>query len=279
MNIFDWLKPFARKTEQALVKNAPHILMGLGTGCSISALISAVKAAPEASRAVGEKRHEKACEERKRTGEDIIPLRKLTLKEWILAVWKYYGPAAAMELLALVCFWSAHGIDIHRQAVLSGLCATAEQALREYQRKVQQMIGEKAEKEVKNAVVQDRVDANPPPQNTVILSEDADLWCIIDGQYFRSSYLKIKEAQNDANHEMIQHMYISKADLFWLLDPAHQHLKPTATDGQVGWNVDEMLVLDIDTAMGPDHRPILSIAFRTKDGYPYPPQPGFSRML
>ena len=74
-------------------------------------------------------------------------------------------------------------------------------------------------------------------------------------------------------------MYISKADLFWLLDPRHEHLKPTGTDGQVGWNVDEMLVLDIDTAMGPDHKPILSIAFRTKDGYPYPPKPGFSRML
>lgn len=279
MNILAWLKPFARKTEQALVRNAPHLLMGLGTGCSISALIFAAKVAPEASRAVMEKRMEKAAGEMKETGENTAPLRKLTFKEWLQAVAKYYGPAAAMELLALICFWSAHGIDIHRQAVLSGLCATAEQALQEYQREVKRLIGEKAEKEVKNAVAQERVDRNPPPQNTVILSEDADLWCIIDGQYFRSSYLKIKEAQNDANHEMIQHMYISKADLFWLLDPSHQYLKPTATDGQVGWNVDEMLVLDIDTAMGPDHKPILSIAFRTKDGYPYPPEPGFSRML
>ena len=247
--------------------------MGIGTTAGISAVIFAAKATPAAMDA------RRQAKRAKNENDDGVYVVELTPAETFEACWKHYIPAASMELLSLFCFWAAHGIDIRRQAVLSGLCATAEQALQEYQRKVQQLIGEKAEKEVRNAVAQDRVDALPPPQNTVILPEDTELWCIIDNQYFRSSYLKIKEVQNDANHHMIQHMYISRSELYWLLDPQKQYLRTTGTDGQVGWNVDEMLILDIDTAMGPDHKPILSVSYRTKDGFPYPPEPGFSRML
>lgn len=279
---FQWVKPMVLKGEQFLVRNASHILMALGTTGMATTVIFAAQAAPKAEHEVMMKRLSKTSDTMIEGGNKMKEqeeLAKLTVPEWIKACGKIYIPTVGMGLFSLMCFWGAHGIDMRRQAILAGLYATAEQALQEYQRKVTELIGTKAEKEVKNAIAQDKVDALPPPRETVILSDDSDLWCIIDSQYFRSSYLKIKEAQNDANHEMIQHMYISQSDLYWLLDPERKYLKPGPNSAQIGWNVDEMLYLDVDTAMGPDHKPILSVNYRTKDGFDYAPQAGYSRML
>lgn len=284
---FGWVKSMFLNVRQLGVKNISHILMTVGTGCSLSALISAIRSAPKALDEWKEKKMAKAVEKYKdkmSSNEiwDCIDIGDLkdcnpTVVETIKACWKTMGPAVALEILAFICFWSAHGIDIRRQAVLAGLCTTAEEALREYQKKVQDMISKDAEKEVRNAIAQDNVDKLPPPSNTVILDGDTDTWFVVDGQYLKTSYLKIKDAQNDANHEMIQNMYISRADVHWLLDPEKKYLKPDKDDGMVGWNVDSMLVLDIDWGSGPDHKPVGFIKYRDKDGFDYPPTPTFCK--
>lgn len=261
MNILAVLKPFLKKSGQFVVKNAPHILMGVGTTASIWALIFAIKAAPNAKKAADDAECQK-------------------FQEYVKVYAQYYGPAAAMELLSLICFWAAHGIDIRRQAVLSGLCATAEQALQEYQRKVRQLLGDKAEKEIRNDIAQDTVDRNPVPANTTYyLDGSTERWFIYRNQRFRSTYQRIKDAQNDANHEMIQHMYISEQEVMWLLDPTRQYLKPDNDSGQVGWSVDEMMVFEIDWGSDPNHEPVGVVTVYNKDGQRYDPSPGFSRLM
>lgn len=279
-----WVKPFLFRSKQFAVKNAPGILMGMGTVGTITSLIFAVKATPAAwnahADAVVEKTAKKLEKDQAET-EWLITAgkekeEKLTIPETIKACGRFYIPAVGLELFSLGCFWGAHGINVRRQAILAGLYSTAEEALREYQRKVQESLGKETSKAIQESIAQDKVDRNPPPQNTVILNDDVDMWCLIDGQYFRSSYLKIKEAQNDANHEMIQHMYISQQDLYWLLDPERRYLKGNGNSGLIGWNVDDLLYLDIDSVLGPDHKPCLSITYKTKDGFEYMPQPGFN---
>ena len=279
MNILTWFKSLQRFA----VKNAPHLLMGTATAASISALIFAVKATPDAKEAKDAAFHAKLME---KTGKlSLIDPEeeakyKLTIPELIKACSKYYGPAAAMELLALVCFWAAHGIDIRRQAVLSGLCATMEQALQEYQRKVQQMLGDKAEKEVRQEIAQDKVSQLPAPPRA---NDDAppgctDRWCVImkggmASPYFKSNYIKIKDAQNQINPEMIANMYASEADLYWLLDPEHKWLKVDGYSGQLGWDVDRMLELEVHECDGPDHEPLYVINYKDKYGCDYFPTP------
>lgn len=301
MNILTWFKSLQRFA----VKNAPHLLMGTATAASISALIFAVKATPKACIAKQEEQFAKARDiySGNRPGKLEPPnhgakmfhngsfyttdgtlvefsVPELTIPELIKACAKYYAPAAAMELLALVCFWAAHGIDIRRQAVLSGLCATAEQALQEYQRKVQQMLGDKAEKQVRQEIAQDNASKLPPMPRA---NDDAppgctDRWCVImkggvASPYFKSNYIKIKDAQNEINHEMIANMYASEADLYWLLDPEHKWLKVDGYSGQLGWDVDRMLELEVHECDGPDHEPIYIINYKDKYGSDYFPTP------
>lgn len=285
-----WLRPFVRRVERTMIKNAPHILMGVGTTATISALIFAVKATPTALEEIEVARKEKTRklieESVQETGQAVVPrVTKLSIPETIKACGKFYIPAFGMEVLALACFWGAHGIDIRRQAVLSGLCATAEEALREYQHKAQELIGEKGEREVRNAIAQDRADRLPaPPDENPLPPGSKDNWCVISygerktSPYFLSSYAKIKDAQNDLNHQMISEMYATESDLFWLLDPEKRWLKTFGHSGEVGWTVDRMLVLEVTETDGPDHERVYVISYKDKDGCDYLPQPGFSKM-
>ena len=263
-----WLKPLLGRTRQALIKNAPHILMALGTTGSATAVIFAAKAAPAAREAKNEAMAEKAG-----TGA----CEKLTMVEWLKACGKFYIPAVGMEVFSLMCFWGAHGIDVKRQAVLAGLYSTAEAAMQEYQKKVVDMIGKDGEAEIRKSIAQDHVEALPA-QTTVILPGDTDMWCLFDNQMFRSNYLHIKESENDANHEMIQNMYISKAELMWMLDPDRKYLKPGPNDGQVGWSLDRLIHLNVESVLGENHQPVLVVTVTDKNGLDYPPEAGFSML-
>lgn len=270
MNV-GWVRPLLIRGRQWAVKNAPHILMGMGTGGSITALIFAVKAAPAAQKRLQEAKH------LKNEQDNGIYVVDLTLWEKIKAAAPAFVPAGLVEFLALTCFWGAHGINLKRQAVLAGLYSTAEQALIEYQRKVVEMIGDKPEKEIRNAVAQDRIDRNPPP--SMVFESDTDCWCYYKGYRFRSNYWKLKDIQNDANHEMIKNLYLSESDLLWMFDPERRYIVPDSESRLKGWSVDNMMEFDIHPGLTPDHQPALTVEIHDKDGREYFPQPGFSASL
>lgn len=284
MNL-SWVGPLVNRGKQWAIKHAPGILMGMGTVGSITAVIFAVEVTPTASTSIRLVRTKKTAEKFHMTTAEVeeqcveSEYVKLTPMETVKAAGIFYIPAIGIELFSLLCFWGAHGIDVKRQAVIAGLYSTAEEALREYQKKVQEIVGTDVNEEIRNSVAQDYVNKNPPPvQKTVILPDDTDIWWIVDGQYFRSNLNQIKKVENDINHEMICNMYASRADLYWLLDPEKKYLRTKPEDGMVGWSVDNLLVLEHDWGDGPDGRPVGIIHYKDKDGLEYLPQPGYSRM-
>ena len=280
---FSWMRPFIIKTRRYIIKNAPHILMGMGTAGSVSSFIMAVRATPMAMQAKKDAEWIKS-----NGGEDAdedtmraIPqssMEKLTMKETIKACGKFYIAPVGLELASLACFWGAHGIDIRRQAILAGLYSTAEATLQEYQKKVVQLIGEKNEREIEKGVHQDFVDRNPPPVMNIFGDSSQEMWCVYDKQYFRSSWVKIKDTQNDANYEMIQNQYLSKAEFMWLLDPDRKYLKPAPDDFHIGWTLDRMMEIDIDPGVDENHCPVLYLEIKDKNGNRYNPFPNFSTL-
>ena len=270
MNL-SWLRPALLRGRQWAVKNAPHILMGMGTCGSITAVIFAAKATPKAANA----RHD--AKRLKNEESDDIYVTNLTIPETVKACGKYYIPAIGMEVFSLLCFWGAHGINVKRQALLAGTVYSMEQMLIEYQKKVVEMIGDKPEKEIRNALAQDRIDRDPPPN--MLFETDTDVWCYYKGYKFRSNYMRLKDLQNEANAEMIRNMYLSESDLLWMFDPDRHWIVPTDESRLLGWSVDRLLEFDILPCMDPNHKPALSIEIRDKDGHEYLPKPGFAASL
>ena len=237
MNV-SWIKPFLFRSRQFLVRNAPGILMGMGTVGSITSVIFAIKATPAANEALWAARTEKTADKYEMCVEEVkekCDIRNeyvsLTIPETVKTCGKYYIPAVGLELFSLMCFWGAHGIDVRRQAVLAGLYSTAEETLREYQKKVQESFGKESERQVRTDIAQDHADQNPPP--SMVFESDTDVWCRYKGYKFRANYNHLKEIQNEANHELIQNMYLSERELLWLFDPDHKWIVPDSDSGQI----------------------------------------------
>lgn len=271
---FGWLRPALIKSGHWFTRNAPHILMGLGTSGSIAAVIYTAKATPIAKRLIAEAVVKKKVPTNVEGIDEYVPLTKW---ETVKAAAPAYGPPAAMELFSLICFWAAHGIDVRRQAILAGVCSAMETTLQEYQRKVAEMIGDKPEKEIRNAIAQDHIDRDPPP--SMIFDSNADNWTYYKGYKFRSSYNKLKSIQNEANAEMIRNLYLSENDLLWMFDPERRYIIPDKDSRLVGFTVDRLMEFDILPTFTPEHEPAMEVCIRDEDGRDYYPRPGFSASL
>ena len=267
---FAWVRPLIRKSSHFVVKHSPEILMGMGTAGLTTSVIFAAQASPKALELLKKAEEEKGS--------------KLTFWEKVRACGKVYIPTTGMTLFSLSCFWTSHGINMKRNAILTGLYSTAEQALQEYQKKTMELLGEKDEKEIRQSINQDKVNRLPAPPVSSTPPGTTDRWCLLNpddvngGTYFMSNYIRIKESENLANHEMIQNMYISETELMWLLDPEKRWLKPKRHSGDIGWSVDKLLVLEVTECDGPEHQPIYVIQYKDKDGFDYFPQAGFSTL-
>ena len=250
--------------KRFLVNHAPGILMGMGTAGSVTALIFAAKATK-----VTEQKVRNAKENLKSWNPEDPGEVELDWREYFRLCWKNYIPAVGMELFSLMCFWGAHGIDVKRQALIAGLYSTAEATLTEYQKKVIETFGQDEHDRIKGSISQDHIQS--VPQQALPPAVSTDIWCVVDGKSFPSSYNKIKQAQNEFNADMLNSMYKSRAELYWLLDPSGEYLRPTSDDFNVGWNVDKLLTLRVPNPTGP----VLEIFYEDKDGFPYNPIPGF----
>lgn len=272
----NWFMNFIKGAQKLVIRHAPGILMGMGTVGVGTAVILSIKAGPKAVILMEQAEMEKAKTIQPIEEGGKCLLAPLTRKEKLAATYRIYIPPVGMAVFSLLCFWAAHGIDLRRQAVVAGLYSTAEATLKEYQKKVVDILGEKQADEIRQSIGDDRVaqaqrNLPPPP-------EDYDLgtqkWCYLYGRRFPCSYNRIKEVQNEINDLMFREMYASEADLFYKLDPTGEWLRPDSTARNVGWTVDNMLVLRVNNPASPQ----LDIVYEDKNGLDYRPEPGYAQM-
>lgn len=278
-----WIVNLIRSGKQLAIRHAPGILMGMGTVGVGSAVILAAKAGQKAVILTEQAEMEKAqrnwpdelyADNEKQAVRKIM--EELTWQEKLAVVYKLYIPPVGLTVFSLICFWAAHGIDLKRQAVVAGLYSTAEATLKEYQRKVVDVLGEKQADEIRQSIGDDRVreaqrNLPPPPEDYDLGSQK---WCTLYGRRFPCSYNRIKEVQNEINDQMFREMYASEADLFYRLDPTGEFLKADTAARNTGWTVDNMLVLRVNNPTSP----IMDVVYEDKNGLAYLPEPGYSQM-
>lgn len=267
---FGWIKGLAKSGSELAVKHAPEILMGVGTVSIGSGLIFALKAGPIAETLIDEAEEKKA----KKLNDPKVWREPLDWLETLRTVYRVYIPPIGLTLFGLGCFWTAHGIDMKRQAVLLGLYSTAEASLEEYQRKVIELMGQKKHEDIKDAIAEDnqsKTEALPMPPGMPGAGA-TDIWFNLYGDTFPCNYVRAKEAQNELNHEMLTgEMFKSVAELKFKLDPSGQWLRPKKEDFDAGWTLDRLLVLHIANPFGP----IATVTYEDKDGVENMPVPGF----
>ena len=249
------LKRTIKSAERVLTKYSPGILTGIGIAGMIGATFMAVKATPKALYLIETKKEESEVEE-------------LTPVETIKICWKCYIPATLTTVLSAVCLIGASTVSAKRNAALATAYSISEAALREYQEKVVEVVGEKKEKAVRDAVAKDQIERDPVTKSeVVIIDSNSNTLCYepLSGRYFKSTIDKIKKAEIKLDRQMIQEMYVSLNDFYWEIG-----LDETDLGDKMGWNLSKgYMDLSFSSQLADDGTPCAVIVYGIPPVYDY----------
>ncbi len=252
-------KSFVYTLGKTAAKHAPEVLTGFGIAGMFTSVVLAIRATPKAMRII---------EDERKRGAEAFEGYEVPKENVPALVWKCYIPTAAVCLGAVICFISANAVHAKRSAALTAAYALSESALFDYRQKVTDTIGEKKEELIHAAVVQDKMNKQPPAKSEVIITGTGDTLCFdaFAGRYFHSDKAKIDRAVNDLNRMILSEDFASLNDFYDLIG-----LKHTELGDSLGWNSKHRGYVDVrfSSHLTEDDRPCLAISFTVAPKYEY----------
>lgn len=185
--------------------------------------------------------------------------QKSLKKDLAIEVAKIYAPAAACALTTVGCIIFANVAGERKRAALAAAYSLSESALKEYQEKSKELLGEKKDREIRDAIAKDKFEKNPPKEDKIIFTGDGDYLCMdaITGRYFKSNINKIQKAVNEYNAQLMSEMWLSLNEFYDKINIPHVQIGE-----DIGWSVDSMLDLMESYHAGEDGTPCLVMDFR-----------------
>lgn len=247
------IKALTKSLKTTVTKHSPEILIGLGIAGMISTTILAVRSTPKAVKLIEEAKKEKKAE--------------LTALETVKVAWKCYIPSFVVGTASIGCIVGGNSMNLKRNAALATAYAISESAFSEYKDKVVHQIGEKKEKEIKDAIAQDHLDKNPVTNNEIIITEKGNTLCYdkLSGQYFKSDKEKIMKAENEINRQMRYDNYVSLNEFYNLLG-----LNESDIGNEIGWNIDSGYVeITFSSKLASDGTPCLVMDYAVAPKYDF----------
>lgn len=247
-----------KSVRTAAKRHSPEILTGIGIAGMITTTIMAVRATPKALTIIGE------CE--------VDENRKLSKTEVVKATWTCYIPSAIVGGASIACLVGSTSVNLRRNAALAAAYSCAETALREYQDRVVEVIGEKKEQTIRDAVAKERIEKHPVSEQQILYTGHGDTlcydaWC---SRYFKSDIEVIRRAIHELNDRLRVDDYISLNEFYDAIG-----LEESKTGEILGWNIGKgyiqlafSSVLASDLTPFPD-TPCLAIDFRVPPQYDY----------
>lgn len=278
MSIVSTVKEIAKRGTTEVVKHSPEILTGMCVAGTITTVIFAVKATPEAIRMIDEAAERKYIDEQ---GEDsdltyydwlecydegsscieLMPrLRVLTPLEIVKATWKCYLPPVIVGAVTIGCGIGAHSIDARRNAVLASAYSIVDEAFNDYKSHVVEQLGEEKHQEVVDEIAKDKIQVIPDDDTLVAINGEHKCFDSLSGRYFKSDLQKIRSAINDFNEELINDFYGSMNDWYFCLGiPGVDK----SVGDELGWNTDNLLKISFSSQITLRDEPCLVLVYDT----------------
>ena len=241
------LANFTKSARMWTEKHSPEILTGLGIAGMVTTTVLAVKATPKAMRLIEAKKKEEGVE-------------KLTVLDTVKVAWKPYIPSFATGLASTACLIWASTESARRNAVLATAYQLSQTAFNEYKEKAVEVIGEKKESAIRDAVDKERIEKNPASKSEIIITEKGSTLCYdpISGRYFKSDIERIKRAENELNKRMLHDMfgYVSVNEFYDELGLEH-----ISIGEDLGWNVSELIDIHFGSQLTDDGEPCVVLDY------------------
>lgn len=253
MNKLNWSK-MANDIRSGLQKHSPEILTGIGIAGMITTTALAVRATPKALLLIEEKKIE----------EDVDKLKPV---EVVRTTWTCYIPATVTGALSIACLVGASSVSLKRNTALATAYSLSESALKTYQEKVIETIGEKKEKEIRDEIAKGQLKKDPLVNKEVIVTGKGETLCYdtISGRYFKCDIEKIRRVEAMLNKELYSSMYVSLNDFYYEIG-----LRSTELGDELGWNTDMGPInFDFSSQLAEDDTPCLVINYHIAPRYDY----------
>ena len=249
------IKTMYKIAESTVRTNSPMILVGLSVAGVITTVVLAVKATPKALKIIEQKEIELFNED-----------KPLTKKEIIKNTWKCYAPTAIMGGMTIGCIIGANSIQQRRNAANASVYSITEAALKEYQAKVIETIGEKKEQDIRDKIAEDTITKNPVKNSEIFITGKGDTLCYdnISGRYFLSNIETLRKVQNDYNQSLLSDMWASLNELYYKMQ-----LNGIDVGNDLGWNVDNLLEFEFSAQLTEDGRPCIVVGYKDLPFYPF----------
>lgn len=245
---------FFKTAQTAVVKHGPEILTGIGISGFIVSIGLAIAATPKAVKSIEKKKKE-------------LKVDKLKHIDTVKATCKHYIPTVAVAGASAACLIGASSVSAKRNAALIAACKLTETAFTEYKEKVVETIGEKKEKNVKEALVTSRIENKPVVDSEVIQTGIGNTLCydVPSDRYFRSDIESLKKSVNELNRRMINETYISLNEYY-----SEIGLHSTDAGDILGWNTDKGFIdVYFSSRLTDKGEPCLAIGFDNPPVYGY----------
>lgn len=205
-----------------LSKNKSGIFIGLGLGSMIMATVSGIRYAPMARDALDAKKEE--------LGTD-----KLAPVDTITTTLPYFIPTLMFTGVGVACILGGNQINVNRGAAAMAAYTLSESTLREYRDKTREIVGEKKEKDIREAVAKEVIEQNPLKGREVIITGKGETLCFekISGRYFKSDIERLRKIENQLNKRMITETFITLNELY-----LEMGLDPIELGEELGWDID-----------------------------------------
>lgn len=240
------LKPF-------LIRHEPEVLMAMGISGMIFSTVWAVKATVKAAKVVHDYKESKQID-------------KVTKKELVSMTWKYYIPVVGSMLLSVPCIIAGNQVGNKRYAALAAAYTISETALQEYKDKTLEIVGDKKEQQIREAISKDKVASTYEGGTQIIMTGNGEslFYEPISGRYFKSNWNDINKAANDLNAKALSDPcgHTTLNEWFEKLG-----LEPTSIGEDIGWELlggfkSSMIDISISSHLTKDNIPCGAIEYR-----------------
>ena len=257
------LKEAANVVTLFASEHRTSLMVGGGIAGMVIAGVTAVRVTPKASMLLEERR----CSKHDAYLENTEENPQLTIKDYIQVTWKYYLPPIALATVSAGAIIFAHKVDRKENAALAAAYAISESRLKEYSEKVLETVGEKKEKEVRNAIDKDRVNNNQPVDGEIISTGQGDTLCMDawNGRYFYSDIEVLRRAAVDLSRAVLNDETVTLNDFYDRID-----LPQTKNGDFFAWEIGnhhEMIELSFSSQLDFKKRPVLVMDFKFAPTY------------
>lgn len=246
------------KAKIFLSEKKPEILTTVGIIGMFTTIALAIKATPKAVEIISEIKEEDKTEDPKEISKQIIK-----------RVAPVYIPTTISAGLSVTCFIASVASGTRRYTLLASAYAISDNFMRDYQDKVIDIIGEKKERQIRDAVAKEQIAREPVTSKEVIITSSGDTLFFepISNRYFKSDIEKIRKIENILNKRMLSENYISLNDFYYEIE-----LSGTEIGDSIGFNIDNGFIeFNFSALLTDDGRPCIVI------GYLNEPKYGFNR--